>query len=185
MSATQRTRLTGLLLFLFVGIAAAIGYATSSRDAGPASSAGGNPPTGNGSVVASPSPNANPSSEKPGNGPKDGVFTIAGQVSGLRPGVPSTLPLTLSNPNNWPIQILTVLTGVGTPNQSPCPASTLTVSDYQYANGDPVVQVAARSSIQLSVSIVLADSATQNQTGCPSATFPLTFTGTATKVPGR
>jgi hypothetical protein len=189
MNHTTRVRLAGLLLPLSVGVVGAIGYAVNNSNNGndgkPANQAAGDQPSGTGTVAASPSPGGNGQGNKPpGTGPS-GVFSISGQVSGLVPGAPKTLALTVNNPNPWPIQVLTLQTGVGTANHSPCPASTLVVGDYTYHDGDPIVRVAAKGTAQVSVPITLADSLTVDQSGCPSATFPLTFTGTATQVPGR
>lgn len=187
MNHTTRARLAALLLPLSVGVAGAIGYAVNNSGDHSANQAGGNQPTGTGTVAASPSPGGSgqgQGNKPPGTGPS-GVFSISGQVGGLVPGAPKTLALTVDNPNPWPIQVLTLQTGVGTANHSPCPASTLVVGDYAYHNGDPVIRVAARGTTQVSVPVTLADSLTVDQSGCPSATFPLTFTGTATQVPGR
>jgi hypothetical protein len=185
MNPTTRARLAALLLPLSVGVAGAIGYAVSNSGGHAANPAAGDQPSGTGTVAASPSPGGNgPGNKPPSTGPS-GVFSISGEVSGLAPGQSSTLSLTVNNPNPWPIQVLTLQTGVGTADRSPCPASTVAVADYHYNNGDPVVRVAAHGTTQVPVPIELTDSLIADQSGCPTAKFPLTFTGTAVQVPGR
>ena len=176
-----RPRLTVLLLLFSVGVAGAIGYAVNNARQG--TPAAGEQPSGTGTVVgAGPqSPSPNPSGG-PGNaqGPT-GVFHIAGDVAGLVPGEPGTLPLTITNPNPWPIQVLTVDTAVGDPSGSPCPAGTLTVGTYTYANGAKI-SAPARGTVTMSVPVLLQDSMAQDQSGCPASAFPLTYTGTAVKT---
>src|SRR4051812_17239615 len=108
MNITTRRRLVSLLLPLSVGVIGAIAYAVNNAatDHG-ANPAGTNTNTGTGTVNASPSasPNGNGNGGN-GGGPK-GEFFIAGTVAGLRPGVSGTLTLTITNPNPWPIQVLT------------------------------------------------------------------------------
>lgn len=182
MITTNQHRLLVLSLLLFVGLAGAVGYAVSNSTQGgdkTATPAAQNPPSGTGTVVG-----AKPT-DPPGNagspGPS-GVFSISGTVGGLVPGAASTLHLTVSNPNPWPIQVLTLNTGVGAPNGSPCPASTLQVGDYTWHDGDAVVKAQAKSTVVVDVPVQLVDSLTQNQSGCPASTFPLTYTGTAVKT---
>lgn len=176
-----RQRLIVLLLLFFVGVAGAVTYAVapSGEKARPAATGG---QTGTGTVVGGNPQSPSPQPGGPGNpqGP-NGVFYISGQVTGLMPGAPSTLPLTIENPNPWPIQVLTLDTGVSAPAGSPCPASTLTVGTYTYTNGAKI-SAPARGTVVVDVPVELADSTTQDQTGCRGSSFPLTFTGTAVKT---
>jgi hypothetical protein len=178
MNLTVRRRLMALLLPLSVGVAGAVGYAVSNHDAHKANQAADSPSTGTGTVGAKPSASPAPGEA---NGPK-GEFFIAGTVAGLVPGSSGSVALTITNPNPWPIQVLTLNTGVGTPNGSPCRPTDLVVSDYTYSAGSPVVKAQARSTVQMSLPVTLVDSLTADQSGCRASTFPLTFTGTAEKV---
>lgn len=178
-----RQRLIVLLLFFFVGVAGAVTYATNNAAPKKATPAADGEQTGTGTVVGGNGPQSpSPQPGGPGNaqGP-NGVFYISGQVSGLIPGAPSTLPLTIENPNPWPIQVLTLDTGVNAPASSPCPASTLTVGNYTYSSGAKI-SAPARGTVVVNVPVELADSVTQDQSGCPGSSFPLTFTGTAVKT---
>ncbi|HWL38495.1 MAG TPA: hypothetical protein VNQ77_20070 [Frankiaceae bacterium] len=180
-----RQRLMVLLLLFFVGVAGAVTYAATNESPRKATPAADGQQTGTGTVVGGngpQSPSPQPGGPGKGNpqGP-NGVFYISGQVSGLIPGAPSTLPLTIENPNPWPIQVLTLDTGVSAPAGSPCPASTLNVGEYTYTNGAKI-SAPARGTVVVNVPVELADSVTQDQSGCPGSSFPLTFTGTAVKT---
>ena len=186
MIGTTRQRLTTLLLLLFVGVAGAIGYAVSNdQRSGNANPAAEQPPSGTGTVVgASPSasPRAPGGGQGGGQGGPSGVFSISGDAGSLVLGQPATLPLTITNPNPWPIQILTIDAAAGTPNGSPCPAAAFSVGSYRFRTGDAAVSAPARGTVRLDLTVELRDSLTQDQTGCRGATFPLTYTGTAVKT---
>lgn len=176
------------LLLFSVGALAAVTYAVAASDAPgrQAAPVTGGEQTGTGTVVGGNGPSGpqSPSPEPGGKGNAhgpSGVFYISGTVAGLVPGQPGTLPLTITNPNPWPIQVLTLDTGVNAPAGSPCPPSTLTVGDYTYTDGARFA-APAKGTVQVSVPIELTDSATQDQTGCAGSSFPLTFTGTAVKT---
>lgn len=178
-------KLMVMLLLFSVGVAGAVTYAATRTASSSARPAAGGEQTGTGTVVGgngaqSPSPQPGGPGKGSPQGP-NGVFYISGQVSGLVPGAPSTLPLRIENPNPWPIQVLTLDTGVGAPAGSPCPASTLTVGKYTYTNGARI-SAPARGTVVVDVPVELADSVTQDQSGCPGSSFPLTFTGTAVKT---
>lgn len=179
MIETTRQRLATLLLLFFLGALGAIGFAVTSNRGESGKPAADQPPSGNGTVVGA-GPSASPSPGKPGNAGPSGVFSISGSVDQLVPGHPATLPLTITNPNPWPIQVLTIDASVGAPDGSPCPASTLSVGTYTYQAGAPKVSAPARGTTTMSIQVQLADSLTVDQSGCPGSTFPLTFTGTAT-----
>lgn len=160
------------LLLLFAGAATAVTVVSrDERGARPTTDGGS---TGTGTVVG-------------GNDPEDGagdpaapsgVFHIAGRVTGLRPGAAATLPITVANPNPYPIEVLTLDTGVVTPADAACPAGSLRIGRYVAGEG-PAVTAPARGTVRVEVPVELTDSATQDQSGCAGATFPLTFTGTA------
>lgn len=178
-----RQRLVVMLLLFFVGVAGAVTYAATTGAPNKATPAADGQQTGTGTVVGgngAKSPSPKPGGPGNAQGP-NGVFYISGQVAGLIPGAPSTLPLTIENPNPWPIQVLTLDTGVSAPNGSPCPASTLTVGTYTYSSGAKI-SAPARGTVVVNVPVELADSVTQDQSGCPGSSFPLTFTGTAVKT---
>jgi hypothetical protein len=186
MNESTRKRLGVLLIFFSVGVAGAVTYAVTNESQ-PAKPAANGQQTGTGTVVGGPSAQPTPSPDKGdngssnnGGGPK-GEFYISGSVTGLTPGNATVLPLTITNPNPWPIQVLTIDTGVGTPTGSPCPGSSLAVGQYTFTNGTKIT-AAAKSTVQMTVPVTLTDSPTENQTGCLGATFPLTFTGTAEKA---
>jgi hypothetical protein len=180
MLETTRQRAAMVLLLFSLGAVGAVTFAitNSGRNANPSS---GNNPTGTGTVVGgNGAPTPQPGGPGNAQGP-NGVFYISGEVQGLLPGAANVLPLTITNPNPWPIQVLTLDTGVSTPDGSPCPASALTVGTYTYTNGAQI-SAPARGTVQVDVPVELADSLTEDMSGCPASTFPLTFTGTAVKT---
>ena len=181
-----------MLILAACTAAGAAGYAFSRS--GNATPAAGGASTGTGTVVggtrsASPSPAPDgPAGRPPGQPPGqpagrravEGRFSISGHVADLVPGVPATLPLTITNPNPWPIRVLSVDVSVGTPSSGACPASTLRVAPFSGA-----ALASPRGTVSIEVPVELVDSRTHDQSGCPRATFPLSFTGTAERVAGR
>ena len=123
-----------------------------------------------------------PAAKTPGEKDKDdkGVFTISGSIGGLVPGVTQPMSLTLTNPNSWDIRVLTVDTAVGSPGVARCPSSALSVSPYVHAGGGVIVP--RKGSTTLSVAVLLEDSTSVDLNGCPGASFPLAFSGTAEKA---
>lgn len=113
--------------------------------------------------------------------PSLGVFHIAGDAPGLVPGRKATLVLRVTNPNPWPIRVLTIDTRVVERSMPGCPTGLLTVAAYRYATGEPF-SAPAFGRVEVPVAIELADSRTQDQSGCAGVTFPLTMTGTAARV---
>jgi hypothetical protein len=123
-------------------------------------------------------------------GGQSGTFAIAGAVSGVVPQDPARpplkqLPLTITNPNPWPIQVLEVATTVSTPGNPTCLPSWLTVGNYVYASGAGFT-VAANSSVTapstLTLPVTLTDLFTVDQSPCQHKPFTVTFTGIATPV---
>ena len=101
-----------------------------------------------------------------------GKFQIQGQVTGLYPGKPVDLPLTLVNRNGFTIAVKTVTVAVGSAGPA-CPASHLKVTRYRGK-----VVVPARRSGRLVLRATLAATAPE---ACAAAKFPLRYRGTAVK----
>ncbi|HEX8003369.1 MAG TPA: hypothetical protein VF519_11815 [Mycobacteriales bacterium] len=174
---SAKQRLAGLLLLFGTGVVGTLAYALiSGGDGRPATPAAQNPPSGTGTVVASPSPSAT------GAPAVTGVFFISGNVDGLVPGAAKTMPLTVTNPNPFPIQVLSVSTGVAVPTSVACPAGSLDVGDYAFDDGDAALTAPANGTVRVDVPVQLVDSLTVDQSGCRGTTFALTFRGTAQQV---
>jgi hypothetical protein len=170
---TRRQRMAGLLLLFGTGTVGAFAFALISGG-GSARPVADAPPSGTGIVVgASPSPSATAAPQA------RGVFFLAGNVKGLVPGARRTLPITVTNPNPYPIHVLTVDTGVAVPAGTTCPAGTLTVGDYRWDSGDAVLTAPAGGAVRVDVPVELRDSLTEDQTACRTTTFALTFDATA------
>lgn len=175
-SGERRRRRVVVLLLGGCAAAGTVAYAAFSGPGETSPAAGGS--TGTGTVVggnrsASPSP----APDGPAGRPVEGTFSISGRVSGLLPGVPTSLPLTITNPNPWPIRVVSVAVLVGTPPSGACPSSTLSVGSFAGS-----VRAPGRGSAVVTVPVRLADSVTQDQTGCPGTAFPLEFTGLAERA---
>ncbi len=100
-----------------------------------------------------------------------GTFTIAGDVTGLAPGVDRPVILTMANPTMFHIEVMSV--GVTVQDTASCP---ITFSSA-YAGGlivDPTASAPASVGF-----LTLSSSATD---ACQGAQFPLTYTGTAIKA---
>lgn len=173
---TPKQRLAVLLLLFGTGAVATVAFALISRGGAPARPVADTPPSGSGVVVASPSPSA------PAAPVARGVFFISGSVDGLVPGTAKTMPLTVTNPNPYPIQILTVDAGVAVPAAATCPPGSLSVGGYRYAAGDAVLTAPAGGAVLIDLPVELRDSLTEDDSGCRAATFALTFDGTAQEV---
>ena len=125
-------------------------------------------------------------------------FCISGSVTGIRPGSPQFMTLTLSNPNNFPVYVTSLTVSASTPSSAPsCPAAvTITSPGWTAHDTSPVptdaIPVAAATSSSPSgygtatqtVIVSWTDSTTQNQTPCLSTVtnpvaIPLTYGGTA------
>ena len=162
-----------LLSSLIFGSAAVGGWVLVNRDEPTRASAAGNSGgTGSGRVVPA---------DKEKDKDDKGIFAIAGSVGELVPGVTQLMTISINNPNSWPIQVRTIDTVVGSPQVANCPANLLSVAPYRYTSG-PGVTAPGKGTTTMTVPVLLADSTTTDQNGCPGATFPLTFKGTAEKV---
>ncbi|HEV2891895.1 MAG TPA: hypothetical protein VGX28_16095 [Frankiaceae bacterium] len=180
-TASAKQRLAGLLLLAGTGVVGTLAYALIAGGDSPATPAGQTPPSGTGTVIgATPTPGA--PSQAPPAPPVAGVFFISGSVEGLVPGTATTMPLTVANPNPWPIQVLTVDTGVAVPASVTCAAGTVDVGDYSYDEGDAVLTAPANGTVRVDVPVRMVDSLTVDQTACKGTTFALTFDGTARQV---
>lgn len=165
-----RPRVIGLLLLFSAGSLAtgAVLLATRREPARPAAGQ----QSGTGTVLGG-------TPQAPAGDAATGVFTISGRVAGLLPGQAGTLRLRVTNPNAYPIQVLTLDTRVTEP--AGCPAGSLTVGRYAYTDG-PAFSAPANGTVDVEVPALLADSPTQDQSRCAGVPFPLAFTGTAVQA---
>ncbi|KOV82042.1 hypothetical protein [Nocardia sp. NRRL S-836] len=117
-------------------------------------------------LVLAPLPSA---AESPGK-----AFTIAdvGAATGLVPGGTVTRKVRVTNPTNVDILVTRLDAAVGRPS-SRCPATAVTVT----APATPVL-VAKNGSADVPLTVRMAASAPD---ACKNLTFPLTYSGTATK----
>ncbi|MGH7745796.1 MAG: Ig-like domain-containing protein [Candidatus Dormibacteria bacterium] len=109
-------------------------------------------------------------------------FGISGSVSGLAPGVGSTLTLTATNPYSVAITLTSVSVSVSTVPTG-CPVANLTLNGSTFGGSPPSVtlsglsqSVPAHGSTNLLVPIALARTAPN---GCQVVTFPFGYSGTA------
>ena len=175
-ASTGKQRLAGLLLLFGTGVVGTVAYALISGSDKPVTPVTQNPPSGTGTVIgATPTPGVTPTAAA-------GVFFISGSVDGLVPGAQRTLALTVTNPNAFPIRVLTVDTGVAVPASASCPAGSVEVGDYELADGGTELTAPANGTVRVDVSVSMVDSLTENQTGCRGVPFALTFEGTAEQV---
>jgi hypothetical protein len=165
-------KIAGLVLLFSAGVAGAVVIAVGGGDEKPATPAGSGDNSGTGTVIG-----GNDDDGETGAPVAKGVFYISGEVGGLVPGKAASMPVTVTNPNPYPIEVLTLDTGVTTPPGASCPAGSLEVGRYT-ATGTPVT-APARGTVSVTVPVRLTDSTTQDQSGCAGTAFPLTFTGTA------
>ena len=165
-----RTRAIVTLLLLSTGSFAVAVTLLAGRGE-PVRPAAGGEQTGTGTVVGS----APAGAAK--NAPPD-VFTISGRVAGLLPGRPGTLALRVTNPNPYPINVVTLDTSVAEP--AGCPDGSLRVGRYDSARATAVT-VLARATVDVPVAVELVDSPTADQSACAGATFGLEFSGTAVR----
>lgn len=177
---TARQKLAALLLLFGTGVVGTLAYALISGGGSPATPVAETPPSGTGTVIgATPTPSPGATAAPPA---VTGVFFISGSVDGLVPGNAKTMPLTVTNPNPWPIQVLTLDTGVAVPASVACAAGTVEVGDYTYDDGDAVLTAPANGTVRVDVPVRMVDSMTVDQTACKGTTFALTFDGTAQQV---
>ena len=135
---------------------------------------------GGAAVVSGPrSPTATPPSSVlgkqlvAGGGSDAAPFLVAGNVSGLAPGVTRPLHLRLSNPNQGGIAVETLHVAVSG-SSAGCSADNLSVGAF----AGPVL-VPGGGEAQVSLPVTMRDSAPST---CQRATFPLTYEGSAVKA---
>jgi hypothetical protein len=179
--AVHMPTMPGATLLLLTGVlAVAVPTAVLRHADVTASSSGSN---GVGTVTGTPSgPAASPApaaKDKPAKDDK-GVFGISGSVAGLVPGVAKPMTVTVSNPNGYSIQVMSISATVDPTGDTQCPAGALSVAPYAYSSG-PGVVAPGKDSTTLTLSVLLADSLTADTSGCPRTPFVLSFTGTAEK----
>jgi hypothetical protein len=104
---------------------------------------------------------------------QDPPFSINGSVTGLAPGVGSQLPLTISNPFNFPIRVVTLTVAVGDAGAS-CLGKNLQVQPLQRS-----VPVPARGSATTLLPVTILSSSPDV---CQQAAWPLTYGGQAVRV---
>jgi hypothetical protein len=136
-------------------------------------------PSGTSAASGSSGASGKAAPDKPAKDDK-GVFAISGSVAGLVPGVAKPMVVTVTNPNGYSIQVMSISATAGSTGDAQCPAAALSVAPYEYSSG-PGVVAPSKSTTTLTLSVLLADSLTVDTSGCPGTTFPLSFTGTAEK----
>ena len=112
-------------------------------------------------------------------------FRISGDVSGLVPGVPADVPLTLENPNGQPIRVTSVRAEIA-PNSDPPGCASATHVSLEQPTGvtsDAPVAVPARGTVVLHTypsapRITLLATAADDD-ACKSTSFVLAYTGSA------
>lgn len=107
--------------------------------------------------------------------PVAGSFGLSGRGDGLFPGAHARLPIVISNPNPFAIQVGSVATSA-TSDSPACSIDNLTFGQL----ADRVI-VGANSSATTEVDVAMASAAPD---GCQGVTFRLAFTGAATSAPG-
>jgi hypothetical protein len=99
-------------------------------------------------------------------------FTITGSVGGLYPGDAAPLVLTVTNPQDFAIDVTSLVTSVATASGS-CPSSYLSVSSFAGH-----LHIAARGAATTTVDLSLSHSAPD---ACQGAQFQLAYSGQASK----
>ena len=112
-------------------------------------------------------------------------FRISGDVSGLAPGVPTDVPLTLANPNGQPIEVTRVRAEIA-PNSDPpgcASASHVALEQPTGITSDAPAAVPAHGTVLLrtypSAPRITLLATAANDTACRSTSFALAFTGSA------
>jgi hypothetical protein len=180
--AVHMPTMPGATLLLLTGVLAVAVPTAVLRHADVTAASGAS--NGTGTVTGS-APDPAASSGKPTtNKAKDpadkGTFTISGTVEDLAPGVPKPMVVTVANPNGYSIQVMSITPEVGPTGKAQCAPSALSVAPYAYSSG-PGVVAPGKGSTTLTLSVLLADSLTEDITECPGTKFVLSFTGTAEK----
>jgi hypothetical protein len=144
----------------------------SPSNSGPQGSSGGGSPGGG-------PPGAVPPGPPDGTPEQPRTFGISGELANVYPGFGGDLTVTLSNPHRFDIVVTTVEVLVGSPTGTsqgvePCLASHLEVDDF-----DGFRDVARLDSDTQDLTVRMLASAPD---ACRGASFPLTYTGTATRA---
>jgi hypothetical protein len=112
-------------------------------------------------------------------------FRISGDVSGLVPGVPADVPLTLENPNGQPIRVTSVRAEIA-PNSDPpgCASATHVLLEQPTGiTSDAPVAVPARGTVVLhtypSAPRITLLARAADDDACKRTSFVLAYTGRA------
>lgn len=117
------------------------------------------------------------------NGGPSGTFSLSGTLSGVIPGQPAVnFPITITNPNPWPIQVLSVTPTVSSSASATCSTQWLTVTGYTYRSGSTAITVAAKSTGSMNLTAKFADSTSDDQTSCMDAPYTVSLAGNAQMV---
>ncbi|MFI5036235.1 MAG: Ig-like domain repeat protein [Acidimicrobiales bacterium] len=111
------------------------------------------------------------------------TFSLTGSVTGLAPGVGSSLVLNAANPNSVPITVTSLTISDSTPPVN-CPLTNLTINGSAFSSGSVIVNglsqlVAKNASANIALPILLAATAPN---GCQVTTFTFTYAGSATYI---
>jgi hypothetical protein len=113
----------------------------------------------------------------PGSRPEDEPAFQASVPSGpVNLGEPGSLVVTVVNPGERPVELISIVSTVLPPTAQGCLASWLHVDDYSSAS-DRAVTVPGHGSASVRLAFTLVDLPDQNQDACKGATFALTLTG--------
>jgi hypothetical protein len=112
-------------------------------------------------------------------------FRITGGVGSLRPGVPTPIQITLTNPNGVPIVVTALTVRMSASSNPPgCdPAANFQMAQSDVSIGDPIT-IPAGGSVTLTTAprapqITLLDLPAVNQDVCKNKSFTLTYSGSA------
>lgn len=107
-------------------------------------------------------------------------ITVTGDSpTGLVPGVPTTINVTVTNANNQPITVTNASITVTDASTSCTAAKNIATTSYDSSAKGAIRYVApANGSVKVPLKITLLDLKTTNQDKCTNATFPLTFNAT-------
>jgi hypothetical protein len=100
------------------------------------------------------------------------AFTVSGAVTGLVPGKPATLRLTVANPDAQAIQVLAVSATARSAGPS-CPGKLLDITAF---TSTPKTIVAGHGQAVVELPITLS---AQAPNACRKVSFPLTYTARA------
>jgi hypothetical protein len=118
-----------------------------------------------------------------------GAFTMSGSLPGLlSPGSGATLPLTVTNPYDFPLRVWSLrVTVLAATSQPGCDGAANLQVTQSSASGAMSITVPALGSVTLPAQgatapvVTMRDLAT-NQDACKNATFTLSFSGTGTRA---